>query len=460
MQITQFVVGASFAFLHLVVAYQIPVSVPYLYNVAPKIASMVASDASSAASSVVASATADTSNLLKKLALRAAGYEGMAENVGLPSPAASAGVQAAIPRHYLDQAQQRYKDELQWVHCLDTSGQVFAILLNVVYLAPLTWLFVNFFIKAYLTQLERRRSSAAAEQARIARQSIGDASKGVVRRLGEAVTDMHAAGDSSENDSPIVETSESVGTLKKKAVAAAEKSSQSVRQKATEVAQNAKDNAGVIGQKISEAQRATQEKASSAAEAAKPKVQEAIKTVQDQKPAADDVKDKARDVAQKVEEAAPSSQETKAKAEEITGEAKSTASKAKESVKESAQAAKDEASTKSEPASEVTDDKTFAEAVKEEPDSESADQSSKPSRSSPNEGGTGAAEVSGVKTQESKEAKEAMKEEERIIDESQAVRDEDQDTGAESGADRPKSSGGGQSNIPRPSNKKKHKKKA
>ena len=32
----------------------------------------------------------------------------------------------------------RYRMEYQTIHCLDTSGQVFAILLNVLYLAPLT----------------------------------------------------------------------------------------------------------------------------------------------------------------------------------------------------------------------------------------------------------------------------------------------------------------------------------
>lgn len=32
----------------------------------------------------------------------------------------------------------RYKVEYQTVNCLDTSGEVFAILLNAIYLAPLT----------------------------------------------------------------------------------------------------------------------------------------------------------------------------------------------------------------------------------------------------------------------------------------------------------------------------------
>lgn len=434
MQITQFVVGASFAFLHLFVAYQIPVSVPYLYNVAPKIASMVASDASSAASSVVASATADTGSLLKKLALRAAGYEGLAENVGLADPSASAGVQAAIPREYLAQAEHRYKDELQWVHCLDTSGQVFGILLNCVYLAPLTWLFVNFFIKAYLTQLERRRSSAAAEQARIATSSLGDASRDVARRVSEAMLEMHATGDSSDTDSPIVETSESIGTLKKKAAAAAEKTNKVVREKASQAAQSAKDNAGALGQQISDAQHAAQEQASSVAQAAKTKTQDATKAAQEQTPAASDVKEKAEALSKKADKKASSPKETKSTTEKATDKAQDR-----------------------QPASEVSEDKSFASAVKEEPDVKSEDQPATASTESPNDDGTGAGEASGIKTEETEEKEEAKKEEEQIIDESQKIRDEDKDTKAESGTDAAKTNGGS-SNIPRP--QKKNKKKA
>lgn len=451
MQITQFVIGASFAFLHLFVAYQIPVSVPYLYNVAPKIASMVASDASSAASSVVASATADTGALLKKLALRAAGYEGLAENVGLANPSASAGVEAAIPHEYLAQAEQRYKDELQWVHCLDTSGQVFAILLNCVYLAPLTWLFVNFFIKAYLTQLERRRSSAAADQARMAG-LVGDASKDVARRVSEAMIEMHAVGDSSDTDSPIVESTESVGTLKKKAAAAAEKPGEVIRQKATQAGQSAKDNTGKVGQQFSEIQHMAQEKASAVAETVKVKAQEAAQAIQEQTPAATAVKEKAEDVANKVEEKAPSSGETKSNIEEATKEAQ-------DATKQASGTTKDEPSNSQQAATAGTDDRSSAE-VSEESDTKSEEEPATASTVSPNEDGTGAGEASGIKTEETQEQEQAKKEEEKIIDESQEVRDDDKDTEAESGADAPKTNGGGQSNIPRPKKKNKNKKKA
>jgi GNS1/SUR4 family len=50
--------------------------------------------------------------------------------------------------------------EYQQVKCINTSGQTFAIWLNVVYLTPLTFLFVRFFIKSYL----RRGELLAARQ--------------------------------------------------------------------------------------------------------------------------------------------------------------------------------------------------------------------------------------------------------------------------------------------------------
>jgi hypothetical protein len=38
----------------------------------------------------------------------------------------------------------------QHVPCLDTPGQALAVVFNVVYLTPLTWLFARFFIRSYL----------------------------------------------------------------------------------------------------------------------------------------------------------------------------------------------------------------------------------------------------------------------------------------------------------------------
>jgi hypothetical protein len=83
MQIAQFVVGASFAAAHLFISYTIPVSTPYtLFKTISSTASATSTVASSAISqAVIASATANVGAFLKKLAYRAAGEEGLAENV-------------------------------------------------------------------------------------------------------------------------------------------------------------------------------------------------------------------------------------------------------------------------------------------------------------------------------------------------------------------------------------------
>ena len=45
---------------------------------------------------------------------------------------------------------------IEIVSCLDTSGQVFSILLNVIYLIPLAVLFIRFFIRSYIRKMPRK----------------------------------------------------------------------------------------------------------------------------------------------------------------------------------------------------------------------------------------------------------------------------------------------------------------
>jgi len=137
LQISQFVVGSTFAIAHLFISYDIPVSVPYLFvhnlsSAIPKAASSV----SSAVSSVTA--TAGLGAWVKKMAFRAAGEEGLAENVR-NSQGEIFGIDA-VHAHEAEKAREeiRYRNEYQTIPCVDTSGQAFAILLNVFYLAPLT----------------------------------------------------------------------------------------------------------------------------------------------------------------------------------------------------------------------------------------------------------------------------------------------------------------------------------
>ena len=132
MQIIQFLVGASYATIHSFVSYTIPVQVP-----------ITLSKTASTVSSAVASATsAGVADVVKKFLFRAAGEEGLAENVAT-DPSIAAQVKSAA-------SQPQFRAEYQTIPCIDTSGQTFAIWLNVLYLAPLTVLFVRFFIKSYV----------------------------------------------------------------------------------------------------------------------------------------------------------------------------------------------------------------------------------------------------------------------------------------------------------------------
>lgn len=83
-------------------------------------------------------ATANVGEWLKKMALRAAGEEGLAENVR-NSQGETFGIDAVHAKEAEKAREEtRYRNEYQTIHCTDTSGQAFAILLNVFYLAPLT----------------------------------------------------------------------------------------------------------------------------------------------------------------------------------------------------------------------------------------------------------------------------------------------------------------------------------
>ncbi|KAL9088640.1 MAG: hypothetical protein Q9159_002975 [Coniocarpon cinnabarinum] len=156
-QIMQFLVGATFASAHLFVYYSVPVMVPY--KVAQAIssaaisASSVASSASAAAavatnpsvaSSIAASATHSAIAIFNKIAALAAGAPGVASNI-LHSDESLFGLGDTKP---LDEI--KYATQHTTIHCLDTSGQAFAIWLNCLYLAPLTGLFIRFFVKAYV----------------------------------------------------------------------------------------------------------------------------------------------------------------------------------------------------------------------------------------------------------------------------------------------------------------------
>lgn len=184
MQIVQFLVGASFALAHLFISYTIPISVPYIYSFAD-LTSGVASDLSSAASVATASASAGLGSWLKKVAFRAAGEEGLAENIR-NEQGKTFGIEAVHAAKDLKARQEtRYREEFQMIRCTDTSGQVFAILINCFYLAPLTWLFVQFFIRSYLKRGEQQQGKTS--QLHLIEESSRDAAKDLKRELGQAL---------------------------------------------------------------------------------------------------------------------------------------------------------------------------------------------------------------------------------------------------------------------------------
>lgn len=273
MQITQFLVGVTFAAAHLFVSYSIPISIPYTIasvvesiphqvpaRLVPSAASAAshvstaaasltftslasqisekaaaatshigdklsheslssmgsavssgASAASTAVSSAVASAMAsgDAMAWFKKLAFRAAGLEGIAETVRNETGQV---FEAVLPTAREIVYETHYEDAWETVHCLDTEGQAFAVWLNVVYLLPLTFLFLRFFVKTYFLGKPRKGSQAA--QRRFSEDTLRAARKTSksLERFGERLE--RSLGDLSEEMEDL-HVEQSVGNLKK-----------------------------------------------------------------------------------------------------------------------------------------------------------------------------------------------------------------------------------------------------
>ncbi|KAL2798850.1 GNS1/SUR4 family-domain-containing protein [Aspergillus keveii] len=164
MQITQFIIGSSMAAAYLFINYTLP---------------PVRSIPTTPAAAAAATAAAATGlSWLKQVAFRAAGAEGIAENVGHVGD-----TPLGAPREVVRPG--------PMVTCVDTSGQGFAIWLNVAYLLPLTYLFARFFVRSYLYRKEPSQATHihAAEKAGL------DALKGVSREIQKAA---EMSGETSE----------------------------------------------------------------------------------------------------------------------------------------------------------------------------------------------------------------------------------------------------------------------
>ncbi|KAL9011862.1 MAG: hypothetical protein Q9173_003338 [Seirophora scorigena] len=198
LQIVQFVFGATYAITHLFIAYDIPVDTPYLF--AHNLSSALPTAASSVSSAIAsATASADIGSWLKKAALRAAGEEGLAENVR-NSQGQAFGIDAVHSAEVeRAQGETRYKMQYRTINCLDTPGETFAILLNFFYLAPLTVMFVNFFVRTYL---KKSRSSAPPSTTENVQQSGKSAAKNLAQELEEAMTTEQDDRTTNESDVP------------------------------------------------------------------------------------------------------------------------------------------------------------------------------------------------------------------------------------------------------------------
>lgn len=155
MQITQFLVGASCAMVHSFINYSIPVI------------------AGSPTDAPASAASADANNTV-----------------------------VAATGHLIDNVKGGFAR--QNMPCITSSGQTFAVWLNVFYLAPLTYLFVSFFIESYLRRSNANQSGRRGANAGVAARRLSnnvqlaekagwDAAKSVEREVygetNEAVVD-------------------------------------------------------------------------------------------------------------------------------------------------------------------------------------------------------------------------------------------------------------------------------
>jgi hypothetical protein len=199
MQIMQFIGGTFMTVSYMFISYSIPLSASRSLSLEDLTKAMPAAVASAAESGIAAAtASAGVVPWLKKLAFRAAGAEGIAENV-LNAQGQHFGADAArysqIKQEIINAAQ------FETVDCVDNNGQAFAILLNVMYLLPLTYLFARFFVRSYLRRIEPAADGQKpSNQMHQVEQAGLDALKGVSREIRRAAMEQNGDGDTSATD--------------------------------------------------------------------------------------------------------------------------------------------------------------------------------------------------------------------------------------------------------------------
>lgn len=164
-QITQFLLGASFAMIHSFISYTVPVTVTVAESAAPT--------PEAATTSSVPAAESTAAGLFDNIKALVLGSASKVAEAAVPSSAAAAAEAPVL----------RTETSFVTQQCITTDGATFAIWLNVLYLAPLTYLFVRFFITSYL-----RRGKAVAAKRRMsnverAEKAGWDAARGVEREV-------------------------------------------------------------------------------------------------------------------------------------------------------------------------------------------------------------------------------------------------------------------------------------
>ncbi len=150
----------------------------------------------------------------------------------------------AVHAAEMEKAQEeiRYKWETQTVHCLDTSGEAFAILLNLVYLAPLAGLFIRYFTRSYLNRAKSEPPKPSQQENIM--ESSKDAVKDVEREIREAM-----AGKQGGDTEPPPELKEKLDKAKSDAKQGASDASAKAQKNAKIASAKTKQGAGDLGNK-------------------------------------------------------------------------------------------------------------------------------------------------------------------------------------------------------------------
>lgn len=190
MQITQFVVGASFAMVHSFITYIAPITSTHV----------VAEDAPATKSAPIDYIIPTAISALDSLKSLIFGSDKVANGAAAAAAAAPSAQKLTTVTSTSQLAQP----------CIVTSGETFAIWLNVLYLAPLTYLFVSFFIASYVKRstaaqkLNGKTARDMGDEVTLAEKAGWEAARNVEREVygGEQMLD----GQASTSTSPKAKT--------------------------------------------------------------------------------------------------------------------------------------------------------------------------------------------------------------------------------------------------------------